>query len=168
MTEPDLDGLVCEDDLEAMVAERLADVPHFWSGDHDLLIDHLFTPTRAYEASTDCELVGGTIDLTDYARRLGTHPHHVLIDYRHRWAAYDWAMENLSGGLTVLRSDSVGTHPDNLSSFEWVIVETAGLGLCLTGQISGWLGRDPAQVFFFKDKARATLFKTFASDWLTS
>lgn len=167
--EPDLNGLSYYHDHKPeteVVAGLLGDVPHFWAGDEDLLIDHLFTRTKVYECSVGYEFVGGTIDVAGYAARLAGHRHTVAIEYKHRWAAYDWVIENVPRGLTVIRPDTVGAHPDDLSSFSWLIVETAGLGLCLTGQISGWIGRDPPQVFFFKDEEKAALFKLFASEWL--
>ena len=153
-----VDGMKSED---MVVAEYLGNTPHYWAADHDLMLDHLFTPSKVYRFCAGEEAIFEALDLSTYARKLNKHPYRILVDEPHRWAAIDWATENSGLGCVLQRPDTTGVHIDDPFPFDWLILETTGLDFALTehGRKGGWI--EPPEVFFFKNIEKATLFKLF-------
>nr|WP_314187455.1 hypothetical protein [uncultured Brevundimonas sp.] len=140
--------------LAAAVARRVDDPHHWVVMNHGQL--HLMARGQMYRFGESNTLVS-YMGFDFRGAILPGHPHAVSVDWDRREEAIQWAVENIGDGAFVEKPDG----PAELVEFSWVTT-WQGVGVAIqepTG--SGEFRGEAPEVFFFADKAKAALFRTF-------
>lgn len=152
------------------VKRYLNDEPHFWVNDDMLL---LIARGKAFWAQ-DVPETGGTKftltvydDYPDYSHLLQTHPHVVTLSME-RALEYDSHYADEDGIAQYNVVDWLGDNIGRTTREEWhgpedevVYGDQLAALVVMPHAMSGDVLRPSPLVYFFKDKAKAALFRTF-------
>lgn len=153
-----------------VVGRILNGEPHFWAYQPDDDRDYLFARSKCYAV---CPMNGEIVEMADlkpYLDDVKDYPHRVEVEGARAPAAVAWAIENAGLGASLQGEDDAaeGSNDprfdlvEDLSGVDWAVVRWSGFGLALTmPEHQGKVFDAAPEVFFFKDKAMAALFRTF-------
>lgn len=145
-----------------IAAALLGDENHFWAYSPEEDRYHLFARSKSYAI---CQSSGEFVEMVDfgpYQNLPQLYPHRVVVDQASARDAMTWAIDNSGAGAVLDVVETGEVNADDLNGFEWIVFKWTGSGLAMSSTTNrGEVFDQTPEVFFFKDKAKAALFRTF-------